>query len=89
MIFNTFKSLLKIAITLFCLILIFIGFGFGYIYNDYKSGACMEKPFFYGLEKLNSMNNANFTCSCSSIGMDSFSFNEHGLVNNDLFIINS
>ena len=67
MIFNSFKSLLKISITLFCLILILIGFGFGYMYNDYKSGACTQRPLSYGLEKLNDMNNANFTCSCSTI----------------------
>ena len=78
----SFKSLLKISITLFCLILIFIGFGFGYIYSNYKSEACVQRPLSYGLEKLNDMNNADFTCSCISTSTDlkPFSFNENGLI---------
>lgn len=87
MIFNNFMSLLRIAIVLFCLILIFIGFVFGYIYSDYKSGTCAERPFSYGVGKLNEMNNVNFTCSCSALGVEPFSFNEDGLVNNNLFIV--
>lgn len=87
MIFNSFMGLLKISITLFCLILIFIGFGFGYMYSDYKSESCIERPFSYGIGKLNDMNNDNFTCSCSALGVESFSFNEDGLVSNDIFII--
>ena len=71
-------------------ILIFIGFCFGYIYSNYKNESCIEQPFFYGIEKLNEMNNANFTCSCNSLSSNikPFSFNEQGLVKNDLFIIN-
>ncbi len=84
-----FKSLLKISITLFCLILIFIGFGFGYIYSNYKSGACNERPLFYGVEKLNDMNNAEFTCSCNSISgsIKPFYFNKDGLVKKDVSTI--
>lgn len=79
---NSFDSLLRISITLFCLILIFIGFGFGYIYSNYKSEACIERPLSYGIGKLNDMNNADFTCSCisSSQNLKPFSFNEEGLI---------
>ncbi len=86
---NKFIRWLKIVIVLFCLILIFIGFAFGYIYNNYKSGACTERPLSYAVERLNDMNNANFTCSCSagSSNIEPFSFDEHGLIKNQDFIL--
>ena len=79
---NKFIRLLKLSILLFCVILILIGFAFGYIYNNYKSGACIERPLSYGIEKLNDMNNADFICSCisSSTNLKPFSFNENGLI---------
>lgn len=91
MIQNNFIKWLKLSIVLFCLILILIGFALGYIYNNYSNGACSERPLSYAIEKLNDMNNANFTCSCDSISgnIESFSFNEDGLMKNNLFIINS
>jgi hypothetical protein len=77
---DRFMKWLKISISIFCLILLVIGFGLGYFYNNYTSGACIDKPLSYGISKLNDMNNANFTCSCSSAGIEPFSFTENGLV---------
>lgn len=78
---NKFTTWLKLSISLFCLILILIGFAFGYIYNNYKSGACTERPLSYGIEKLNDMNNASFTCACSpkSNEINPFYFDESGI----------
>lgn len=76
---NNFMSLLKLSILLFIIILIVIGFGFGYIYNNYSNGACVERPLAYGIEKINDLNNASFTCACTSAGLtDPFYFNETG-----------
>lgn len=73
---------IKISILLFCLILLVIGFMFGYIYNNYKNEACAERPLSYGIEKMNDLNNASFTCACTSISnkmINPFYFNESGV----------
>ncbi len=84
---NKFIKWLKVSILLLSVILILIGFAFGYIYNNYKSGACTERPLSYGVEKLNELNNDNFMCSCSSLSgkLEPFSFNEEGIVEDNLF----
>lgn len=81
MILNRFVNWMKFAIVLFSLILILIGFSFGYIYNNYISGACIDRPLSYGIEKINEINNENFICSCTSYSgeMNPFYFNETGL----------
>ena len=73
---------LKIVILLFCITLIIIGFGFGYIYNNYKNGACIDRPLSYGVEQLNDINNENFTCSCTpKYGqVNPFYFNQDGII---------
>ena len=75
-----FMKLLKLSILIFCLILIVIGFGFGYIYNNNINGACVERSLNYGIEKINDLNDASFTCACTSAGItDPFYFNETGI----------
>lgn len=78
---NNFINWLKFVSTLFCLILIVIGFAFGYIYNNYNSGACIDRPLSYGIEKMNDINNENFICSCTTISgtTNPFYFNESGI----------
>lgn len=78
---NKFIVWLKLAILLFCVILIIIGFSFGYIYNNYKNGACTERPLSYGIEKINEINNNNFTCACTTTSgiTNPFYFNESGV----------
>lgn len=75
-----FTTWIKIAITIFCLIMLTIGFAMGYIYSNNQNKECIEKPFSYGIDKLNRMNHAEFTCSCMAVGMQSFSFNDEGLL---------
>lgn len=78
---NNFTFWLKLSISLFCLILILIGFVFGYVYNNYKNGACSDRPLSYGIEKVNLLNNDSFTCACTSISgkTNPFYFDESGL----------
>lgn len=68
---------LKFSILLFIIILITVGFGFGYIYAD---TTCEEDPLKYSVQKLNEVNNDNFTCSCTALSgkIKPFYFDETG-----------
>jgi len=78
---SNFWNWVKFSILIFSLILILIGFSFGYIYNNSVSGACIDRPLSYGIEKINKMNDENFICSCTSNSgkINPFYFNESGV----------
>ncbi len=85
---RNFINWLKFSILIFCLILILIGFLFGYIYYDDKNESCIGKPLFYGINKINEINNDEFTCSCTSMSgnINPFYFDESGIISETLFI---
>ena len=89
---SKFIRWLKFSILLFCIILILMGFAFGYIYNNYISDNCIGRPLSYGIEKLNDMNDAEFTCTCTGSSdskfIEPFSFNKNGLIKNNIININ-
>jgi len=60
---QTRNNWIKIIYTISALILLLSGFVIGYIYSskDYD-----KEPLIYGIKKINSMNKADFICSCIS-----------------------
>ncbi len=80
------KTSLKIKLV-FVLVMTFffiIGLAFGLVIDDKKNEQiCSQNPLVYGVQTLERINNANFTCSCYSTDSDlkPFYFNDKEISN--------
>ena len=64
------------AIYIICISIFLIsGFVFGYFYNYKANNSCTNNPFIYGIQEMNELNQAEFSCTCDDRGLLPFSFN--------------
>ena len=73
------KNKLKLAISLLAIMFLLIGIAIGFIINNQNS--CEANPFVFAVEKLEKLNDVNFSCSCYSTdySLNPFYFDDEGL----------
>ncbi len=70
---------IKLAFSLLAIILIVVGILIGFVINNQNS--CEENPLVFGVERLEKLNDVNFSCSCHSTDypLNPFYFDDEGI----------